>query len=166
MRITSSTVIIIGALSLSAAVLDGQDRESDLSVERIFEKREFSGARIPGFQWMKDGVSYIDQRPDSGGGSDIIRVNAGTGEVSILAAASALAGADGKRLNIEEIRLSEDESKALLFHSSVRVWRTNTRGVYHVLDSRASRSYAGIARRGVADVRQVLARRALRGFCA
>ena len=40
----------------------------------------------------------------------------------------------GKRIEVEDITLSEDETRALLFHSSERVWRDNTRGRYHVID--------------------------------
>ena len=105
-----------------------------LTVQRIFAEREFAGAPLPSITWMKDGVSYIDQRAAAGGGSDIVRVDVATGAVTVLAPASSLLGADGKPIAIEDVQLSSDGSRALLFHNSVRVWRQNTRGVYHVID--------------------------------
>ena len=69
-----------------------------------------------------------------GQGTDIVRVDRATGAVTTLAAASDIVDADGKRIEVEDLELSRDETKALLIHSSVRVWRTNTRGMYHVID--------------------------------
>jgi dipeptidyl-peptidase-4 len=63
-----------------------------------------------------------------------LRVDARTGAVTVLAPATALVDSGGKRFTVESMRLSADETKALLFHNSVRVWRSNTRGVYHVID--------------------------------
>jgi dipeptidyl-peptidase 4 len=100
-----------------------------LTVDRIFKAGEFRGTPMPTVRWMRDGHSYIDIRPVSGGGSDIIRTDVVTGEVSVLASA-----ADLNKFAIEDVALSPDESLLLLFHDSVRLWRTNTRGTYHVFD--------------------------------
>jgi dipeptidyl-peptidase 4 len=105
-----------------------------LSVDRIFRREEFKLATLPSVHWLKDGRSYVDVRANAAGGTDIVRVDLLTGAVTVMADAAQLVGADGKRFEVEEIELSPDERRALLFHGSVPVWRTNTRGVYHVID--------------------------------
>jgi dipeptidyl-peptidase-4 len=129
----------LAAAAPAAAPVVAQDAASRLSIQRIFATRDFASAPLPNIHWLKDGASYVDVRPAEGGGSDIVRVALATGAVSVMAPAAALVGADGKRLEIEEITLSADESKALVFHNSVRVWRTNTRGMFSVIDFRTRR---------------------------
>jgi dipeptidyl-peptidase 4 len=103
-----------------------------LTVDRIFKTGELRSAILPETHWLRDGVSFIDVRQGAGGG-DIVRVDAVTGKATVLVSATALA-ANGKQIDIEDMILSGDESKALLFHSSERVWRQNTKGQYAVVD--------------------------------
>ncbi len=108
---------------------------SRLTVERIFGRGEFAVSGAPGLQWLRDGRSYVEVRPvEGGGGADIVRVDAATGVVTVLMPASAIRDEAGRPIVIEDLQLSPDERKALLFHNSVRVWRTNTRGTFHVAD--------------------------------
>jgi dipeptidyl-peptidase-4 len=118
------------ALALPASL---HAQRASLSVEGIFGRGEFASAPMPSLHWLKDGRSYVDTRAAAGGGTDVVKVDVVTGRETVLADAAALT-VNGRRLDVEELVLSADESKALLFHGSVRVWRTNTRGVYHVLD--------------------------------
>ena len=104
-----------------------------LTVERIFGRREFAVAGAPGLQWLGDGRAYVEVRPGAGG-VDIVRVDAATGAATVLVPASALHDEAGRPIVIEDLQLSPDEHRALLFHNSVRVWRTNTRGTFHVVD--------------------------------
>ena len=110
-----------------------------ITVERIFKAGDFASDPLPAVTWLADGRSYVDVRPDSAGGTRIVRVDLASGAVTTLAAAADLVDGAGKRIEVEEIQLSADESKALLFHASVRVWRSNTRGVFHVLDFKSKR---------------------------
>jgi dipeptidyl-peptidase-4 len=106
-----------------------------LSVERIFGGRELAPAGAPGVRWMRDGRSYVEARtPASGQGTELVRVDIVSGAATVLAPASALVDERGRAIAVEDFELSPDERKALLFHESVRVWRTNTRGTYHVVD--------------------------------
>jgi dipeptidyl-peptidase-4 len=107
---------------------------SRVTVERLFRTSDFTSAPMPRVVWMNDGRSYVDLRPDSAGGTDIVRVDLVTGAVTELADAAQLVDGRGQRLAVESLELSPDETKALLFSNSVRVWRSNTRGVYHVYD--------------------------------
>jgi dipeptidyl-peptidase-4 len=110
-----------------------------ITVERIFKAGDFASDPLPAVTWLADGRSYVDVRADSAGGTRIVRVDLASGGVTTLAAAADLVDGAGKRIEVEEIQLSADESKALLFHTSVRVWRSNTRGVFHVLDFKSKR---------------------------
>jgi dipeptidyl-peptidase 4 len=103
-----------------------------LTVDRIFKTGELRSAILPETHWLRDGVSFIDVRQGSGGG-DIVRVDAVTGKATVLVSATALV-VNGKQIDIEDVILSGDETKALLFHSSERVWRQNTKGQYAVVD--------------------------------
>jgi dipeptidyl-peptidase-4 len=123
---------------LLAAPAAAQQPATDLTVDAITHGA-FAGVPMPEPHWLADGSSYLDLKPTAGGGSDIVRVNATTGAESVVAAARMLVGADGAPLRVERIVPSEDGSKILLFHNSVRVWRQNTRGVYDVLDVASGR---------------------------
>ena len=105
-----------------------------LTVERIFGRGEFASGGAPGLQWLRDGHAFVEVRPATGGGNDIVRIDAATGASTTLVSASALRDEAGRAIVIENLQLSPDEGKALLFHNSVRVWRTNTRGTFHVVD--------------------------------
>ncbi|GAC1656460.1 MAG: S9 family peptidase [Gemmatimonadaceae bacterium] len=119
----------------SAPSVEAQTQPSRrLTVEGIFGRGEFSEMPMPVVHWLKDGVSYLELRRNTNGGADLIRVHVASGTVSVLADASKIVDERGSRIAVEEIQLSADETKALLFHSSVRVWRSNTRGIYHVID--------------------------------
>jgi dipeptidyl-peptidase-4 len=111
-----------------------QSADTSLTIDRLFRGEEFRSPTPPTIHWLRDGRSYLEVRENAQGGTDIVRVDAVTGQASVVADARSLVDASGKRIEVEEIVLSGDESKALLFHSSVRVWRENTRGVFHVLD--------------------------------
>lgn len=120
---------LVLALVMPAAV-----QAQRLTVDRIFGSAEFRGATIAAPRWMRDGRSVIEIRADPQGGSVLAKVDLVTGVSTVLADAAALTTPDGRHLTVEDVALSPDESKALLFHSSVRVWRSNTRGTYHVFD--------------------------------
>jgi dipeptidyl-peptidase-4 len=102
-------------------------------VDRIFATGEFRSAQLPETHWLKDGKSFIDRQPN-GNSSDIVRIDAVTGRKTVLVPASVLSGID-----IEDMTLSDDEGKALLFHNSERVWRRNTKGQYTVVDFATNR---------------------------
>lgn len=121
------------AAALLAAPSIAAQSAPPLTVDRIFRSRDFVVQGLPFVQWMKDGRSYLIVKRDSGGAS-LVKVDAVTGAETVLLPAGVLKDATGGAIDVEDVALSADESKALVFHSSVRVWRTNTRGVYHVVD--------------------------------
>jgi dipeptidyl-peptidase-4 len=110
-----------------------------LTVDRIFTSGEFRLSPVPQPHWLKNGTSYVDLR-NVNGGVEIVRVDARSGVATILAPASIVKLPDGSVLPIEDIELSADEKKALIFHNSERVWRQNTKGQYTVIDFAAQRA--------------------------
>jgi dipeptidyl-peptidase-4 len=135
-------LLVLGPVEVGGA----QDADR-LSVARIFGARDLESAPMPAPQWLASGTAYLTVRASSeaGGGSDVVRVESGTGAERVLVPAAALVDERGRRITVQELILSPDERKALLFHSTVRVWRANTRGVYHVVDF-ASRQVSPVSR--------------------
>jgi dipeptidyl-peptidase-4 len=89
---------------------------------------------MPDIHWLPDGNAWVTIRANPAGGSDIVRIDAATGAATVLADASLLVDSAGNRFTIESITLSADATKVLIFHNAARVWRLNTKGVYHIFD--------------------------------
>jgi dipeptidyl-peptidase-4 len=123
----------------AAAPRTASHAADSLSLEALFQRGAFRGAALPNVVWLANGRSYLDLRADPAGGTDIVRIDLVTGDTTELADAASLVAPDGSRLDVEDVTLSDDESRALLYHGSVRVWRSNTRGRYTVLDLAAKR---------------------------
>lgn len=146
-------LVRLSAFALAAAALAplGAQTTGDpsrITVERIFASPDFRGGAIPQPSWLHSGTSYIVPRPAKDGGTDLVRVDIATGRETVLARADQLA-AEGKKLVVEEISLSGDEQLAILFHNSVPVWRTNTRGLFTVYDFRTGKLTAVSRRAGL-----------------
>jgi dipeptidyl-peptidase-4 len=140
------------ALALPVAALPSAGAQladpSRLTVERIFASSDFRGGAIPQPAWLRSGSEYIDARPAKDGGTELVKVDIATGRETVLVRADQLAAQD-TRLDVEELTLSGDEQIALLFHNSVQVWRTNTRGIYHVFDFRTGKLTPVSAKKGL-----------------
>ncbi len=113
--------------------------QAPLTVDRIFATGEFGLSALPRPVWLKDGKSYVDIRTVAGG-IEIVRVNAVSGVATILAPAEAVKLPNGRPIAIENMTLSADETKALIFHNSEAVWRQNTKGHYTVIDLKAKKA--------------------------
>lgn len=87
-------------------------------------------AQSGGNQWTKDGNTYWTAEKN-----EIVQYTLPDLTRSVIAPAAMLTPT-GKTepLRLRSIRLSADNRKVLIFTNSVRVWRTDTRGDYWVLD--------------------------------
>ena len=125
------------AASLSASSFAQEKSEpSRLSVERIFGGGEFE-AENPAIRWLADSSAYVTLEPSSegSGGRDLVSHDPGSGQTRVLVSAAELTPPKEKApLNVEDYAFSRDRSRLLVFTNSKRVWRTNTRGDYWVLD--------------------------------
>lgn len=125
------------ALIVVAPVLGAQQASDPalLTVQRIFGSREFAGQSFGPSRWLNDS-SYATVEPAAGGGgTDLVRYDAGTGRRTVLVGAELLRppGASAP-VEIESYEWSADRSKMLIFTNSARVWRENTRGDFWVLE--------------------------------
>ncbi len=111
------------------------------TLARIFSG-DLSVRLPPAPRWFRDGSSYVVIEPAaSGSGSDVVEYETATGrkkDVLITAAQLTPAGGAGP-LEIADLDWSRDTQRVLVFTNTRRVWRTNSRGDYWVLD-RASGS--------------------------
>ena len=108
-------------------------------IDRIFKTREFTGRPLATAQWLDGGASYVVVEPGSAGQNTVVKYDSATGakrEVAISAAQLTPAGASGP-LEIEDLSWSADGQRVLVFTNTRRVWRTNSRGDYWLLDRRA-----------------------------
>ena len=107
---------------------------SRLTVESIFTYRTRSLGPV---QWQQDGAAYLalEPSPSKKGFLDIVRYDALTGDRTIKLSAEKLTPTSASEpVLVENFDLSDDGQKLLVFTKSERVWRSNTRGDYWVVD--------------------------------
>jgi dipeptidyl-peptidase-4 len=138
MRLARLCTLVLSAVAVAPLGAQGTADPSKITVERIFASPDFRGGAIPQPAWSRSGSAYIEARPAKDGGTELVRVDIATGKESVVARAEQLS-AQGQRLDVEDLSLSGDEQQALLFHNSVQVWRSNTRGVFDVYDFRTGK---------------------------
>jgi len=109
----------------------------DSMLHRLYASREFSPDRFGPARWIEGGAAYTTVEPSEAvpGGWDIVRYATATGARSILVPARAMTppGAAAP-LDFDDYQWSPDQRLLLLFTNTRKVWRTNTRGDYWVLD--------------------------------
>jgi dipeptidyl-peptidase-4 len=111
-----------------------QTDPSLLTVDSIFTYRTRSLGPV---RWQEDGRGYIalEPSPTKNPAVDMVRYDALTGERTVKVSAEKLTPSGAAEpLSVEEFSLTPDEQKILIFTNSGRVWRSNTRGDYWVLD--------------------------------
>ena len=100
----------------------GAARSDGLTIERIFDSRDFATARFGPARWLENGNAYTTVE---NGRKDIVRYSTATGERKVLVSAP---------FAISDYEWSSDGNRVLLFTNTRRVWRYDTRGDYWVLD--------------------------------
>jgi len=111
-----------------------QTDPSLLTVDSIFTYRTRSLGPV---RWQEDGNGYIalEPSPTKTPAVDMVRYDALTGERTVKVSAEKLTPAGASEpLSVEEFSVTPDEQKILIFTNTARVWRSNTRGDYWVLD--------------------------------
>jgi len=129
-------LIPILLLVLVPAFAQQQD-PSLLTVDSVFTYRTRPLGPV---RWQTDGSGYLalEPSPTKKNAVDIVRYDALSGERTVKVAAEKLVPPrSNEALSIEDFSLSSDEQKVLIFTNTARVWRSNTRGDYWVLDTKA-----------------------------
>jgi dipeptidyl-peptidase-4 len=102
-----------------------------LTLDRIFASGEFRGDLVPSVKWL-DGGAYTTLEPSKAHkeASELVRFDA-SGKREVLVPAEKLVPPGAKTpLAIESYELSKDLDRVLIYTSSAKVWRQNTRGDY------------------------------------
>ena len=104
-----------------------------LTLDTIFT---YNPQTLGEIQWQADGSGYFMLEPSSAGNAlDLVRYDVASGEKTPFVSASKLIpGGTTSPITIEQFDFSADGQKLLIFTNSERVWRSNTRGDYFVLD--------------------------------
>jgi len=108
-----------------------------LTIDRIFNSREFREQYPPEIQWINGGDSYIVNEPSTKDPSweDLVKYETASQLRSVYVPAERLIPEGSfTPLSIESFTFSPDESKVLVFTNSSRVWRSNSKGDYWIYD--------------------------------
>ena len=111
--------------------------ELDQRLQRIFASSAFDARRFGPARWIREGAAYttLEDAPATEGAKDIVEYDTATGQRSILVSHVQLTPAKAsKPLSVEDYRWSQDAHRLLIYTDSRKVWRTNSRGAYWVLD--------------------------------
>ena len=129
--------------AFAAAPASGQEKvapdAASLTVQRIFGTGEFEPEHVA-IRWLSDGSAYVTLEPskEGSGGRDLVSHDPASGETRVLvSAAELIPPKESSPLGVEDYAFSSDRSRLLVFTKSKRVWRTNSRGDFWVLDRAA-----------------------------
>ncbi len=136
MRLSRLAPFLVVLISLPAPIAAQDVAVERLTLDRIFASRDFFGDNFGPARWLNGSVyTTLEGSDTTPGGRDIVEYDARTGDRKVLVPASALIPAGQARpLGISNYIWSEDHGRLLVFTNTRRVWRTNTRGDYWVLD--------------------------------
>jgi dipeptidyl-peptidase-4 len=132
--------ILLFALPWLPAVAAEKEDPSKLTVPRIYGTHEFE-PEVVSVHWLADSSGYCTLEPSAGptGGRDVVHHEPESGKRTVLVpAAHLIPPGETVPLAVDDYAFSHDRCRLLVFTNSKRVWRTNTRGDYWVLD-RSSR---------------------------
>ncbi|MDA0812150.1 MAG: DPP IV N-terminal domain-containing protein, partial [Verrucomicrobia bacterium] len=107
-----------------------------LTLDDVLDGEQWHTAEGLSPDWLADGTyTTLEASELHDCGSDIVKHDPATGETSVMVRAADLIppGASAP-VGIDSFSFSEDLSKALIYTNSQRVWRSNTRGDYWLLD--------------------------------
>ena len=126
---------LLALFLLISPFINAQDDPSALSIDRIFNSREFSSERFGPARWVEDGKGYTTLEASQLEGSfDLVRYETNSGDRTILVSSKDLIP-DGEEqpLKISNYIWSNDRNMLMIFTNTKRVWRRNTRGDYWIL---------------------------------
>jgi len=117
-----------------------------LTLKSIYQDNEFKSEKIGRIRWLKDGSAYMAVEPskakkkDKDGkevslGKDILEYNPETlSSKTLVTAAQLIPKGEETPLTIDNYTFSPDRQKVLIYTNSKKVWRSNSRGDYWLLN--------------------------------
>jgi dipeptidyl-peptidase-4 len=127
------------------------DKSTPLTVERIYKDNEFSSDYISRLRWLADGSGYTvveksattkknHKDEDVSIGRDIVVYDPETLKRLVLISAEQLTpNGTNKPLSIDNYTWSDDRQKLLVYTNSKKVWRSNSRGDYWLLNIKTNK---------------------------
>jgi dipeptidyl-peptidase-4 len=105
-----------------------------LTLDRIFDSKDFKPEQTPALRWRKRGSRYVTQEP-SKNGRQLLAHDPATAKSEVLVPDHWLIPAgESAPLVIEGYDFSDDGSRLLIYTNSKRIWRVRSRGDYWMLD--------------------------------
>jgi len=123
-------ILLLGVLSSSSIA----QKTSTLTLDKIFTKGDFYSDGIGEVRWIKNGDAFTTLERGKEG-VDIVSYDTKTQSRKVLVSANRLRpeGVE-ESLKISNYHWSKNGGKLLIYTNTARVWRSNTRGDYWVLD--------------------------------
>ena len=130
----------------SSTTASEQSSDNALTLKRIYQDHEFSSDYIGRIRWLADGSGYtaiensatktVNEQGESVSlGKDIVVYSPQTLERTVLITAEQLTPKNADNpLSIHDYIWSADRNKLLIYTNSKKVWRSNSRGDYWLLD--------------------------------
>ncbi|HEC44853.1 MAG TPA: S9 family peptidase [Bacteroides sp.] len=126
----------VGLLSLCFSLSAQEVDPGMLTLEKIYKSHEFNSERMGRMAWLGDGSSYtaLEYSADRSG-RELVKYNTKTGKKEVLVTSKEfIPGGEEKPLSIDNYTWSPEGDRLLLFANTSRVWRTNSKGDYWILD--------------------------------
>lgn len=129
-------ILTTGLLCLSLSMNAQHVPTLEEAVSRTLIKTEGGGS----MNWMADGERYWKLERNMNGGSDVVAYKAKDNTKEVLIPAKMLVNPNtGKSMTVRNIVFNKNNTKALIYTNSKRVWRYDTRGDYYVLDTQSGK---------------------------
>src|SRR5436305_4146723 len=131
-----SGLLLVCLAGLTAAAGHASD-ELNRELRRIFDSKDYEAKTVGPVRWIDNGAAYttLESSPGRKEAKDIVQHETATGARKVLIPATALIPpGGGEPLKIDEYSWSTDAKRLLIFTNTKKVWRSNTRGDYWVLD--------------------------------
>ena len=150
--LTAISVSLIACQSTSEPIPTQSVNHMPLTLERIYKDDEFSAQWLGQIRWLADGSGYTaieksektkitdknsndDAKKAESIGKDIVFYDPNTLARQVLISAEQLIPTgQNQALSIDNYLWSDDQTKLLIYTNSKKVWRSNSRGDYWVLN--------------------------------
>ncbi len=115
-------------------------KKSEFTLERLVQGQLVQTEYAPSINWLKDGERYSRIEQSADGGTEITAYHAKDNKREVLIPSTMLRNPEnGKALYVRSLAWNKDNSCALIYTNTKKVWRYDTRGDYWVLSLKSGR---------------------------